>query len=157
MQSVGTQIYMAHQIHKTALVMHSAERMFHLVNDVPRYPEFLPWCAGAEVVEEGEGYRVASLDIAKGGMHHKLTTRNQVREPESIEISLADGPLKSLTGRWQFHSLDDNACKVILTLDFEFSGSLSRMAFGPVFKYVANTMVDAFCRRADELYGRGSV
>jgi len=90
-------------------------------------------------------------------MHHRLTTLNRVQEPDSIEISLADGPLKSLTGRWQFQRLDENACKVILTLEFEFSGSLSRMAFGPVFKYVANTMVDAFCRRADELYGRGSV
>lgn len=148
---------MAHQIDKTALVMHSADRMFHLVNDVERYPEFLPWCSGAEVREEGDGLRRASLEISKGGMHHRLTTLNRVQEPDSIEISLADGPLKSLTGRWQFQRLDENACKVILTLEFEFSGSLSRMAFGPVFKYVANTMVDAFCRRADELYGRGSV
>lgn len=148
---------MAHQIDKTALVMHSAERMFHIVNDVARYPEFLPWCTGADVQEEGEGQRKASLEISKGGMHHRLTTRNWVREPESIEISLADGPLKSLTGRWQFHPLNDDACKVTLTLEFEFSGSLSRMAFGPVFKYVANTMVDAFCHRADDLYGRGGV
>jgi len=148
---------MAHQIDKTALVMHSAERMFHLVNDIDRYPEFLPWCSGAEVVEEGEGLRKASLDISKGGMHHRLTTRNRVREPESIEISLADGPLKSLTGHWHFLSLNDSACKVVLTLEFEFSGSLSRMAFGPVFKYMANTMVDAFCRRADEIYGKGTV
>jgi len=148
---------MAHQIDKTALVMHSAERMFHLVNDIDRYPEFLPWCSGAEVVEEGDGLRKASLDISKGGMHHRLTTRNRVRAPDSIEISLADGPLKSLTGHWRFLPLNDSACKVVLTLEFEFSGSLSRMAFGPVFKYVANTMVDAFCRRADEIYGKGTV
>lgn len=146
---------MAHQIDKTALVMHSAERMFNIVNDVARYPEFLPWCSDSQVHEEESGYRKASLEISKGGMHHWLTTHNWVQEPDSIEISLAEGPLKSLTGRWKFQPLDDNACKVILTLDFEFSGSLSRMAFGPVFKYVANTMVDAFCRRADELYGRG--
>lgn len=154
---MGFLVFMAHQIDKTALVMHSAERMFHLVNDIARYPEFLPWCSGAEVHEEGPGQRRASLEISKGGMHHKLTTRNRVREPESIDITLAEGPLKSLTGHWKFYPLDENACKVTLTLEFEFSGALSRMAFGPVFKYMANTMVDAFCRRADELYGRGGV
>jgi len=77
--------------------------------------------------------------------------------PESIEMKLVDGPLKNLTGRWHFRSLDDNACKVILTLEFEFGGSLSRMTFGPVFNQAANTMVDAFCRRADEIYRGGLV
>ena len=146
---------MAHQIDKSALVMHSAEQMFRLVNDIDRYPEFLPWCTGAEVHEEGEGQRRASLEISKGGMHHWFTTRNRVVEPERIEMQLADGPFKRLNGCWHFHPLNDNACKVVLTLNFEFSGSLSRMAFGPVFKYVANAMVDAFCKRADEVYGRG--
>ena len=69
---------MPHQIDKTALVMHSAERMFHLVNDVARYPEFLPWCAGAEVHEQNDAEIMASLDISKGGVRHRLTTRNQL-------------------------------------------------------------------------------
>src|SRR5690554_7471666 len=73
---------MAHQIDKTALVMHSAERMFHLVNDVARYPEFLPWCAGAEVHERTDAEIMASLEIAKGGVRHRLTTRNQLLMPE---------------------------------------------------------------------------
>ena len=72
--------------------------------------------------------------------------------PEAIEMNLVDGPFQNLSGRWHFKSLDDNACKVILTLEFEFSGSLSRMTFGPVFSQAANTLVDAFCRRADQLY-----
>ncbi|MBE03468.1 type II toxin-antitoxin system RatA family toxin [Marinobacter lutaoensis] len=143
---------MAHQIDKSALVMHSAERMFHLVNDVARYPEFLPWCAGAEVHERDEAQVTASLEIAKGGLRHRLTTRNRLYMPEAIEMNLVDGPFQNLSGRWHFKSLDDNACKVILTLEFEFSGSLSRMTFGPVFSQAANTLVDAFCRRADQLY-----
>ncbi|WP_372987788.1 type II toxin-antitoxin system RatA family toxin [Marinobacter sp.] len=147
---------MAHQIDKTALVMHSAERMFQLVNDIARYPEFLPWCAGAEVHDRGEEQVTASLEIAKGGIRHRLTTRNQLLMPEAIEMNLVDGPFQNLTGRWHFKALDDNACKVILTLEFEFSGSLSRMTFGPVFSQAANTMVDAFCRRADELYRGGN-
>ncbi|MDL0431642.1 type II toxin-antitoxin system RatA family toxin [Marinobacter sp. TBZ242] len=147
---------MPHQIDKTALVMHPADRMFHLVNDVARYPEFLPWCAETEIHEETGDQIVASMEIAKGGIRHRLTTRNQLLLPHTIEMNLVDGPFQNLSGRWHFKSLDDNACKVILTLEFEFSGSLSRMTFGPVFSQAANTMVDAFCRRADELY-RGGV
>lgn len=148
---------MAHQIDKTALVMHSAERMFELVNDIARYPEFLPWCADAEIVDETGEHITASLEIAKGGIRHRLTTRNQLRMPEVIEMNLVDGPFRNLSGRWHFKPLDDNACKVILSLEFEFSGSLSRMTFGTVFNQAANTMVDAFCRRADELYRRENV
>lgn len=147
---------MPHQIDKTALVMHPAARMFHLVNDVARYPEFLPWCADTEIHEATGDQILASMDIAKGGVRHRLTTRNQLLLPDTIEMSLVDGPFRNLSGRWHFKSLDDNACKVILTLEFEFSGSLSRMTFGPVFNQAATTMVDAFCRRADELYRGGA-
>lgn len=143
---------MAHQINKTALVMHSAERMFHLVNDIARYPEFLPWCAAAEVHERQPEQVTASLEIAKGGVRHRLTTRNELLLPDAIEMSLVDGPFRNLTGRWHFKALNDSACKVILSLEFEFTGSLSRMTFGPVFSQAATTMVDAFCRRADDLY-----
>lgn len=148
---------MPHQIDKSALVMHSAERMFHIVNDVARYPEFLPWCAGAEVHSQDDQELTASLDIAKGGVTHRLTTRNQLMKPQAIEMSLVDGPLRNLSGRWHFQALSEEACKVVLTLEFEFSGSLSRMTFGPVFSQAANTMVDAFCRRADEVYRGGEV
>ncbi|MEO9524372.1 type II toxin-antitoxin system RatA family toxin [Marinobacter alexandrii] len=143
---------MPHQIDKTALVMHSAERMFHLVNDVARYPEFLPWCANTEIHEQNAEEITASMEIAKGGVRHTLTTRNQLLQPEVIEMSLVDGPFRNLAGRWHFKPLSDSACKVILTLEFEFTGSLSRMAFGAVFSQAATTMVDAFCKRADQLY-----
>ncbi|AHI28101.1 type II toxin-antitoxin system RatA family toxin [Marinobacter similis] len=143
---------MPHQIDKTALVMHSAERMFHLVNDVARYPEFLPWCANTEIHEQNADEITASMEIAKGGVRHTLTTRNQLQQPEVIEMNLVDGPFRNLAGRWHFKPLSDDACKVILTLEFEFTGSLSRMAFGTVFNQAAATMVDAFCKRADQLY-----
>lgn len=147
---------MPHQIDKTALVMHSAERMFELVNDVARYPEFLPWCARTEIHDQSDEHIIASMDIAKGGIRHRLTTQNQLQSPEIIQIALVDGPFRNLSGRWHFKPLDSDACKVILTLEFEFSGSLSRMTFGQVFSHAATTMVDAFCRRADQLYNGGA-
>ena len=148
---------MAHQIDKSALVMHSAERMFALVDDIARYPEFLPWCAGAEVHERSDAEVLASLEVAKGGVRHRLTTRNRLVSHEQIDMVLVDGPFRDLEGRWQFRPLDSQACKVILQHDFEFSGALSRMTFGPVFNQAANTMVEAFCRRANELYAQSAV
>lgn len=147
---------MPHQIDKTALVMHSADRMFQLVNDVARYPEFLPWCASTEILEQSDEQITASMDIARSGIRQRLTTRNQLQAPEIIDITLVNGPFRNLAGRWHFKPLGADACKVILTLDFEFSGSLSRMTFGQVFSQAANTMVDAFCRRADQLYQGGA-
>lgn len=148
---------MVHQIDKSALVMHSAERMFSLVDDVARYPNFLPWCAGAEEHERTDSQVLASLDISRGGLKHRLTTRNELMSPERIEMTLVDGPFRNLTGRWQFQRLDNSACKVILQLDFEFSGTLSKMTFGPIFSQAANTMVEAFCRRANEIYAESMV
>lgn len=143
---------MTRYIDKTALVMHSAERMFHLVNDIARYPEFLPWCASAEVHEESMQQVMASLDVAKGGVRHRLTTRNDLQMPETIHMTLVDGPFRNLSGHWTFQALDVNACKVMLRLKFELTGSLSRMTFGAIFNQAATTMVEAFCQRADELY-----
>jgi len=146
---------MPHRIDKSALVMHSAERMFALVNDIPRYPEFLPWCAEAEVHQEAGDEITASLEVAKGGIRHRMTTRNILQQPSRIEMILVDGPFRNLRGFWLFQPLSDQACKVVLELEFEFSGKLSQMTFGPVFSQAANTMVDAFCRRADALYRTG--
>ncbi|MFW5824905.1 MAG: type II toxin-antitoxin system RatA family toxin [Marinobacter sp.] len=143
---------MPHQIEKSALVMHSAQRMFSLVDDIARYPDFLPWCAGAQVHERTDVQVIASLDVAKGGIRHRLTTRNELRSPECIDMTLVDGPFRNLEGRWHFRPLAEQACKVTLELDFEFSGSLSRMTFGPIFSQAANTMVEAFCRRANQIY-----
>lgn len=143
---------MAHRIDKSALVMHSAERMFTLVNDIASYPEFLPWCARTEIHQQDDVSLTASMEIARGGIRHRLTTRNDLIRPGIIDMTLVDGPFENLRGRWDFQPLDENACKVVLTLEFEFAGALSRMTFGPVFTQAATTMVDAFCRRADDLY-----
>src|SRR5699024_7488750 len=98
---------------------------------------------------------MASLEIAKGGVRHTLTTRNELLMPQAIEMNLVEGPFRNLKGRWHFKALGESACKVVLTLEFEFSGSLSRMTFGPIFNQAATTMVDAFCRRADAIYSGG--
>lgn len=145
---------MAHTIDRSALVWHSAERMFALVSDIPSYPKFLPWCSAAEVHDVSADQVLASIEVAKSAVRHRFTTRNTMTARQ-INIDLVEGPFKSLQGRWYFEPLDVNASKVILELDFEFSGRLAQMAFGPIFSQAANSLVDAFCLRADQVYGRG--
>ncbi|MDX1587499.1 MAG: type II toxin-antitoxin system RatA family toxin [Oleiphilaceae bacterium] len=146
---------MAKTIERSALVHHSARRMYDLVNDIERYPEFLPWCSDARVHESDEHQLLASLEVSKSGVRQSFSTRNRLLAPERIAMELVDGPFTQLRGDWHFRALTDEACKVTLTLEFSLNGTVARVAFGNVFSQAANTMVDAFCRRADALYGRG--
>lgn len=140
------------QVNRSALVLHTAEEMFELVNDVRRYPEFLPWCSSTKVVHESEETLEATLYLAKGGLKYSFTTRNLLQRPKRMEITLVEGPFKSLTGIWTFTPLSDEASKVELNMHFEFSGKLTGIAMGKVFNSVATTLVDAFVSRADQVY-----
>ncbi|MGM0449461.1 MAG: type II toxin-antitoxin system RatA family toxin [Pseudomonadota bacterium] len=143
---------MTRHIERSALVQHSAEKMFQLVSDVERYPEFLPWCGGAVLHEQGGDQLVASLDVERGGLRQRFTTRNHLVPAESIRMELVDGPFEHLEGLWEFRALRVDACRVTLNLEFAVQSGLARMAFSGIFAQAANTMVDAFCTRARSLY-----
>lgn len=147
---------MSRHIERSALVQYSAERMFHLVSDVERYPQFLPWCGGAVLHESGGDQLVASLDVERGGLRQRFTTRNHLVPVESIRMELVDGPFEHLEGRWEFRALRADACRVTLNLEFAVQRGLARMAFSGIFAQAANTMVDAFCTRARALYDGGA-
>ncbi len=140
------------KIERTALVTHSAEKMYRLVHDVIAYPQFLKWCKGAEVHEETELQQLASLEVSVAGVSQKFTTRNQLLPGESLVLSLVDGPFKNLTGTWLFKTLEPSACKVSLCLDFDFRPGLISAAFQRGFKGIADRLVQEFCLRADEVY-----
>lgn len=140
------------KIAKTALVFHSAEKMFDLVDNVSDYPSFLPWCAQATVKQQDDQIMVAELSLAKGKLRHAFTTRNVRVRPDRIELSLVEGPFKHFHGEWHFEAKGDDACQVSLDLSFDMGGKLTAMALGPIFTQVANTMVQAFCDRADQVY-----
>ncbi len=141
------------QISRNALVMYSSKAIYDLVNDVEKYPQFLPNCSGAKLIEASEQMLVAEVEITKGPMCKTFTTRNTLHEGRRISMDLVDGPFKQLQGHWVFTELDEHACKVELTLDFEFSNKLVEIAFGGLFKEVANNMVLAFTQRAKIIYG----
>lgn len=147
---------MAH-IERSALVMYSAEQMFDLIHDVGRYPEFLPWCTAAHVVSDDEQALVAGMTVAKAGITQTFTTRNRKQRPEWMTMELEDGPFKQLNGIFKFQALSDEACKVTFEMDFEVSGKVLSMALTPVLKQATGTMVDAFVKRAEDIYGPASL
>lgn len=141
-------------VNRSALVRHTPRDMFELVNDFERYPEFLPGCRRARLLERDESHLIGEMTLGRAGVEQSFTTRNDLIEPERIEMSLVSGPFKRLRGRWLFLPMGEGACKVCLELEFEFANRLLGMAFGKLFQQVAGQLVDAFTRRADELYGR---
>jgi ribosome-associated toxin RatA of RatAB toxin-antitoxin module len=140
------------QISRSALVMFSAQQMYDLVNDVSKYPEFLPNCSNAQIHSHDETEMSASVEISKAGIRKWFSTKNILTSGQAIEMRLLDGPFKKLSGGWRFTVLDEKACKVTLELDFEFTNKLVEMAFGKVFNELANNMVKAFTQRAKQVY-----
>jgi ribosome-associated toxin RatA of RatAB toxin-antitoxin module len=127
--------------------------MFDLVDRVEDYPKFLPWCGGVEVRERGDNKVVASVGINFHGVRQSFTTANTNTPPTAIHMSLVDGPFKTLNGVWTFKELREDACKVELDLQYEFSSRLLEQVVGPVFGMIANSMVDSFTKRAETVYG----
>lgn len=136
-------------IQRSALVEHSAAKMFALVNDIAAYPQRFDWCERAQVLETDETRVVARLDLGFGGLSTWFTTENTLSPPHHIDMQLRDGPFRKLIGRWQFHALDESACKVTLSLDFEPRARLLGPAFVLGFQALADRMVDDFVRVAD--------
>ncbi|QNH07725.1 type II toxin-antitoxin system RatA family toxin [Ectopseudomonas composti] len=144
---------MTTRIQRSALLPYPAQALFDLVNDVASYPQFLPWCRSSEVLEVSETHMLASLEVAKGSIGQRFVTRNVLLPGQRIEMNLQEGPFTSLNGVWEFKALGDKACKISLDLTFDYAGPLVRATLGPLFNQAANTMVDAFCLRAKQLYG----
>ncbi|MBI6549949.1 type II toxin-antitoxin system RatA family toxin [Xenorhabdus lircayensis] len=140
------------QINRSALVPYSVEQMYKLVNDVTSYPDFLPGCVGSRVISSSNNEMTASVEVAKAGISKTFVTRNTLFDNESIRMQLVDGPFRKLMGGWHFTPLSEDACKVELHLDFEFTNKLIELAFGKVFKELAGNMVQAFTQRAREVY-----
>ena len=138
---------------KSVLVEYSAAQMYALVADVDRYPEFLPWCGGAEILSQDADVVRAAISIDFRGIRQRFSTENRQREPELIEMKLVDGPFRVLDGSWRFKPLGEQACRVDFRLHYEFSSKLLEKLVGPVFHYIANTFVDAFVKRAGQLHG----
>ncbi len=141
-------------VSRSALVAYAANEMYALVDDIKTYPNFLPWCKTATVLSRDEDEVRASIELARGGIQKSFTTCNRLQHNKMIEMRLVEGPFRHLEGFWRFDALGERACKVSLDMDFEFSSKLVGMAIGPVFNQIVNSLVDAFCARAVDVYGQ---
>jgi ribosome-associated toxin RatA of RatAB toxin-antitoxin module len=141
-------------INRRKMVNYSQEQMYALVNDVSSYSQFLPHCTGSEVISSTDEEVHATLTFARGGLHKSFTTLNRLQPHKMIEIRLVNGPFKHLEGFWRFEAHQNNGCCVSLDLAFEFSSHWLGLMFGPLFNQVAAMLVDAFCQRAEKVYGK---
>jgi ribosome-associated toxin RatA of RatAB toxin-antitoxin module len=141
-------------VERSAIVTFSPAQMFALVDDVARYPEFLPWCSGARVEKISETERLASVKVARGLVRTDFTTRNTLERDARILMQLVDGPFRALTGEWRFEGIGDRGARVSFRMEFEFKNRLSAAAFGAAFETLCSTIVDAFVQRAQAMYAR---
>jgi ribosome-associated toxin RatA of RatAB toxin-antitoxin module len=143
-------------VHKSVLIWYSAQEMFSLVIDVARYPEFLPWCDRSAVLARDAHGMKAEIGIAFGGIHQTFRTRNEHVPGRQVIMKLVEGPFSKLDGQWKFIPLgggDQRACKVELELHYGFENAALGALVGPVFDKIAGSLVDAFVKRAEQVYG----
>lgn len=139
-------------VRKSVLVPYAAAQMFELVNRVELYPQFLPWCGGTQVLAQAHNRKTARIDIDYHGVRAHFTTDNVNHPPDSIIVTLNDGPFRHLHGEWRFRALGEHGCKVEFDLAYEFATNLLDRVIGPVFSHIANTFIDAFVKRAEQVY-----
>jgi ribosome-associated toxin RatA of RatAB toxin-antitoxin module len=140
-------------VEKSVLIERTAVQMFELVDRVEDYPTFLPWCGGTELLERTDSKTAARIHINYHGLKAHFATENSKEIPRQMNIRLREGPFRSMDGGWRFTPLGDTACKVEFRLQYEFSSRILEKALGPVFHHIANTFVESFVKRAQQVYG----
>ena len=141
-----------HQLSKSALVPYSAEQMYQLVNQVDDYPKFLNWCSDASILKQTSDQIIASVEINKSSFNQSFTTINTLTPNQRIDMKLKEGMFKQLNGAWVFTKLNDQACKIELSLNFSFSSKILDLAISPIFTSIANSQLEAFIARAKVVY-----
>jgi ribosome-associated toxin RatA of RatAB toxin-antitoxin module len=142
------------EVKRSALVPYTAEQMFALVEDIERYPQFLPWVTAAQLVERTPSEVVGRLEMHRAGMREIITTRNVLNPPGEITLALVAGPFKTLEGRWTFEPIgEDRGTRVGLSIRFEFANAMLSLLLSRSFEKSCNELVDAFVARARAVYG----
>lgn len=140
------------KIARSAIVEHSAAEMYALVEDIEAYPGFLPRCTAAVVHERRPGTTKATLTVGIGAVSQSFTTLNENRPGEAIDMRLVEGPFRRFGARWRFVPLSPRACRIEFSLEYEFSGRALGRLLAPLFDGIADSMVDAFVRRAAQVH-----
>ena len=145
------------EVHRSALVPHSAEDMFDLIEGAEHYPAFIPWCADATILARDDSIVAARITVAWHGIHFEILTRNPKKRPDWLSVRMERGPFRRFDGDWHLKALAPSACKVEFVLHCEFDNALLRGVAGSVLERVSGRFVDAFVARANDVYGSGTM
>ena len=146
-------------VKKSVLLWYSPHEMYALVTDVRAYPDFLPWCERTELLEQRDDGVTARLHLSYLGVRQAFTTRNTHMPDERVTLELVDGPFSMLAGTWHFVPVPASdgpaakACKIEFELRYAFAGGALEALISPVFDRIANTFVDSFVKRAEQVHG----
>ena len=140
------------KISKDLVVPYTTQQMYELINAVDLYPEFLPWCSAVEVHTHTEDELAATIHLAKGPVKYSITTKNSMIPGNKIDMEYVAGPFKSCNGSWQFIDQAGN-CQILFDMEYQFINRMKRLLIEPVFNPIANTLIDAFHKRAEQIYG----
>jgi coenzyme Q-binding protein COQ10 len=131
---------------------YTCEQLFDLVADVGSYPRFLPWCLAARVRSRTETQLVADLTIGFGPFRETFTSRVALDRPKSVAVTYENGPFRYLNNQWNFVP-HGSGTEVDFFVDFEFRSRILQVAIGVVFNEAVRRMVNAFLKRARDVYG----
>ena len=138
-----------HKVRKNAIVFHSKDKMFRLVDLIENYPNFLPWCGSTKIIERNNNKTIASIEINYKGVKQTFTTENTKKINEKMIIKLINGPFKSLSGEWLFKEMAKDSCQIELKVEYEFSNVILEKLISPLFNMIANTFIDEFIKEAN--------
>jgi ribosome-associated toxin RatA of RatAB toxin-antitoxin module len=141
------------EIVRSALVAQPPAAVYALVADFPSYPQFVPGCSGATLLEQGADFVVARLEVHKGPLSTHFTTRNTFTPGERIHMTLVEGPMSELQGVWTFAPVGESGCRIELRLQYAFRNALKAAMFEPLIAGIAGSMVHAFVARAQQRRG----
>jgi len=141
-------------VHKTTTLPHSAEQMFELVNDVEKYPDFLPWCKAVHVKSRDKKKVKATVNIAKSSYQQSFASLLRLQKDKAVEMHLLEGPFDKFKVSWVFEPVSDTQSKVIFDLDYKFSSRIVGMVAGKAIADIAETLLGFVCQRADAIYGK---
>jgi ribosome-associated toxin RatA of RatAB toxin-antitoxin module len=136
------------EVKRSALIAESPATMYALINDIERYPDFVPGCTAARIDSRKAGEVVATLSIKKGPLRAEFTTRNLLEPDRRVLMQFVSGPFRVLEGLWTLTPLGDLGCRVELEMRFEFANRVAGALFEPLFEDTAASLVDAFVKRA---------
>lgn len=137
-------------------VKHSPDRMYDLVADVEKYPQFLPLCEALTVrsrkERDGKTLLVADMTVGYKAIRETFTTQVLLNPAErAIDVKYIDGPFKYLDNRWRFDAAESGS-NVHFFIEYEFKNRLLGAVMGSMFDRAFRMFAEAFETRADKIY-----